>query len=171
MKAPNPAWQLHIQGIVLAWIRAYQYLEVWVENPHCLPEGERMQARLNVMWGMTRLTVGTFCSVLCPYYVQAVCCLADYSAFSAMEKAHWSTVELQQHALMAMARDAKPDSGKTDAATIIGGTELVAIQLALAHARHYQEATVVLHRLQDSSKHIQRQTPTVLVSGRRNPDH
>ncbi|XP_045132191.1 uncharacterized protein LOC123516654 [Portunus trituberculatus] len=84
-----------------------------------------------------------------------------------------TTAELRQHALMAMARVSKPgcvtyytdgsvdpDSGRTGAAAITGGTELgvrtpdhcstlqtelVAIQLALEHAHHRQEPTVVLH--------------------------
>lgn len=88
-------------------------------------------------------------------------------------KAVCPTAELRQHALMAMARvtepgcaiyytdgSVDPDSGRTGAAAITGGTELgvrtpdhcstlqtelVAIQLALEHAHHRQEATVVLH--------------------------
>ncbi|KAG0712078.1 hypothetical protein GWK47_019233 [Chionoecetes opilio] len=88
-------------------------------------------------------------------------------------KAMCNTRELRQHALMAMAqvveRDSRvyftdgsvdPDSGRTGAAFVTGGTEmswrtsdncstlqteLVAIQHALEHALHHREATVVIH--------------------------
>ncbi|KAG0718063.1 hypothetical protein GWK47_053216 [Chionoecetes opilio] len=80
-----------------------------------------------------------------------------------------TTRELRQHALMAMAQVAErdssdhsvdPESGRTGAAFVTGGTELswrmsdncstlqtelVPIQHALEHALHRQEATVVIH--------------------------
>ncbi|KAK8384638.1 hypothetical protein O3P69_014301 [Scylla paramamosain] len=75
-------------------------------------------------------------------------------------KALCAVEEMRQHAFMAMAQvtepdsvvyytdgSADPDSGRTGAAAITRGaeTELVAILLALEHAQHRRERTVVLH--------------------------
>ncbi|KAK3884439.1 hypothetical protein Pcinc_011276 [Petrolisthes cinctipes] len=85
LKAEDPAWQLRVQGIDLAWTNSYQYLGVWVDKrlsftAHAAYLRERTQARLNVMRAMTRPTAGATFSVLCLYYVQAVRSLVDYSA-------------------------------------------------------------------------------------------
>ncbi|KAK3881862.1 hypothetical protein Pcinc_013726 [Petrolisthes cinctipes] len=85
LKAADPAWQLHVQGIDLAWTNSYQYLGVWVDKrlsftTHATYLRERTQARLNVMRAMTRPTAGATFSVLRLYYVQAVRSLVDYSA-------------------------------------------------------------------------------------------
>ena len=84
---------------------------------------------------------------------------AEYTANPVCaRKALCSIEELWQHTLMAMA--VHPDSGRTGAATITTGTvllartsdhcsmlqtDLVAIQLALKHAQHHEETTMVLH--------------------------
>ncbi|KAK3895863.1 hypothetical protein Pcinc_000476 [Petrolisthes cinctipes] len=85
LKVADPAWQLRVQGIDLAWTNSYQYLGVWVDKrlsftAHAAYLRERTQARLNVMRAMTRPTAGATFSVLCLYYVQAVRSLVDYSA-------------------------------------------------------------------------------------------
>ncbi|KAK3886590.1 hypothetical protein Pcinc_009238 [Petrolisthes cinctipes] len=85
LKAADPAWQLHVQGIDLAWTNSYQYLSVWVDKrlsfkAHAAYLRERTQARLNVMRARTRPTAGATFSVLRLYYVQAVRSLVDYSA-------------------------------------------------------------------------------------------
>ncbi|KAK3886540.1 hypothetical protein Pcinc_009313 [Petrolisthes cinctipes] len=85
LKAADPAWQLCVQGIDLAWTNSYQYLGVWVDKwlsftTHATYLRERTQARLNVMRAMTRPTAGATFSVLRLYYVQAVFSLVDYSA-------------------------------------------------------------------------------------------
>ena len=69
VKAANPAWQLHVQGVELTWTKSYQYLDVWVDKrlsiaAHAYYLRERSQARLNVMLVMTRLTEGATYSVL-----------------------------------------------------------------------------------------------------------
>ncbi|MPC29080.1 hypothetical protein E2C01_022297 [Portunus trituberculatus] len=84
VKAVNPAWQLHIQGVGLAWTKSYQYLEVWVDKQlsfmvHVAYLREMTQARLNMMWATTHLTEGATYSVLRLYYVQAIRSLVDYS--------------------------------------------------------------------------------------------
>ncbi|KAK3889194.1 hypothetical protein Pcinc_006765 [Petrolisthes cinctipes] len=85
LKVADPAWQLRVQGIDLAWTNSYQYLGVWVDKrlsftAHAAYLRERTQARLNMMRAMTRPTAGATFSVLCLYYVQAVRSLVDYSA-------------------------------------------------------------------------------------------
>ncbi|KAK3889215.1 hypothetical protein Pcinc_006786 [Petrolisthes cinctipes] len=192
LKVADPAWQLRVQGIDLAWTNSYQYLGVWVDKrlsftAHAAYLRERTQARLNMMRAMTRPTAGATFSVLCLYYVQAVRSLVDYSALVLLalspnqqerlelpaSKSQCITKEIQQHALMAIAQATEPDSavyytdgsvdpdsGRTGAAAITRGTELcertsnhcstlqtelVAIQLALEHAHHRQEHTVMLH--------------------------
>ncbi|KAK3895846.1 hypothetical protein Pcinc_000461 [Petrolisthes cinctipes] len=85
LKVADPAWQLRVQGIDLAWTNSYQYLGVWVDKRLSFTANaaylrERTQARLNVMRAMTRPTAGATFSVLCLYYVQAVRSLVDYSA-------------------------------------------------------------------------------------------
>ncbi|KAK3895214.1 hypothetical protein Pcinc_001074 [Petrolisthes cinctipes] len=84
LKAADPAWQLRVQGIDLAWTNSYQYLGVWVDKrlsftTHAAYPRERTQARLNVMRAMTQPTAGATFSVLHLYYVQAVRSLVDYS--------------------------------------------------------------------------------------------
>ena len=69
VKAANPAWQLRVQGVVLAWTSSYQYLGVWVDKrlsftAHVAYLRERTQARLAAMRAMTRLTAGATYSVL-----------------------------------------------------------------------------------------------------------
>ncbi|KAK8386400.1 hypothetical protein O3P69_010815 [Scylla paramamosain] len=86
---------------------------------------------------------------------------AEFSATQLpASKALCAVEEMRQHAFMAMAQvtepdsvvyytdgSADPDSGRTGAAAITRGaeTELVAILLALEHAQHRRERTVVLH--------------------------
>ncbi|KAK8372372.1 hypothetical protein O3P69_018902 [Scylla paramamosain] len=86
---------------------------------------------------------------------------AEFSATQLpASKALCAVEEMRQHAFMAMAQVTEPDSGRTGAAAITRGTEvcertpdhcstlqteLVAIQLALEHAQHRRERTVVLH--------------------------
>ncbi|KAK8387150.1 hypothetical protein O3P69_018070 [Scylla paramamosain] len=131
VKAADPTWQLRVQGVELAWTNSYQYLGVWVDKrlsftAHAAYLRERTQSRLN---------------------------LPASKALCAVE-------EMRQHAFMAMAQvtepdsvvyytdgSADPDSGRTGAAAITRGaeTELVAILLALEHAQHRRERTVVLH--------------------------
>ena len=85
VKAADPAWQLRVEGVGLAWISSCQYLGVWVDKrlsftAHVAYLRERTQARLDAMRAMTRLTAGATYSVLRLYYVQAVRSLVDYSA-------------------------------------------------------------------------------------------
>ena len=85
LKATNPAWQLHVQGVEQTWTKAYQYLGVWVDKrlsfaAHAAYLREVTPARLNVMRTITRLMEGASYSVLSLYYVQAVRSLVDYSA-------------------------------------------------------------------------------------------
>ncbi|KAK4328702.1 hypothetical protein Pmani_000898 [Petrolisthes manimaculis] len=85
LKAVDPAWQLHVQGIDLVWTNSYQYHGVWVDKrlsftAHAAYLRERTQARLSVMRAMTRPTAGATFSILRLYYVQAVRSLVDYSA-------------------------------------------------------------------------------------------
>ena len=85
IKATNPACQLRVQGVGLAWTDSYQYLGVWVDQRLSFTAQvtylrDRTQARLNVMRAMTRPGAGATFSVLRLYYVQAVRSLVDYSA-------------------------------------------------------------------------------------------
>ncbi|KAG0716376.1 putative RNA-directed DNA polymerase from transposon BS [Chionoecetes opilio] len=85
IKAANPACQLRVQGIGLAWTDSYLYLGVWLDRRLSFTAQldylrERTQARLNVMRAMTRLNAGATFSVLRLYYVQAVRSLVDYCA-------------------------------------------------------------------------------------------
>ncbi|XP_063885546.1 uncharacterized protein LOC135113854 [Scylla paramamosain] len=85
VKAADPAWQLRVQGVELAWTNSYQYLGVWVDKrlsftAHAAYLRERTQARLNEMRVMTGLTAAATFSVLRRYYVQTVRSLVDYSA-------------------------------------------------------------------------------------------
>ncbi|KAG0727153.1 hypothetical protein GWK47_035253 [Chionoecetes opilio] len=85
IKAANPACQLRVQGIGLAWTDSYLYLGVVARQAAVVMAQldylrERTQARLNVMRAMTRLNAGSTFSVLRLYYVQAVRSLVDYCA-------------------------------------------------------------------------------------------
>ncbi|XP_076044675.1 uncharacterized protein LOC143027293 [Oratosquilla oratoria] len=88
VRAADPAGQLCIQGVGLAWVnsyQSYQYLGVWVDKwlsftAHAAHLRERAQAMLNVMQAMTQPTAGTTFSVLRLYFVLAVRSLVDYSA-------------------------------------------------------------------------------------------
>ncbi|XP_063887725.1 uncharacterized protein LOC135115154 [Scylla paramamosain] len=85
VKAADPTWQLHVQGVELAWTNSYQYLGVWVDKrpsftAHAAYLRERTQSRLSVMRAMTRINAGATFSVLRQYYVHAVRSLVDYSA-------------------------------------------------------------------------------------------
>ncbi|KAG0720443.1 RNA-directed DNA polymerase from mobile element jockey [Chionoecetes opilio] len=85
IRAANPACQLRVQGIGLAWTDSYLYLGVWLDRRLSFTAQldylrERTQARLNVMRAMTRLNAGATFSVLRLYYVQAVRSLVDYCA-------------------------------------------------------------------------------------------
>ncbi|KAK3895206.1 hypothetical protein Pcinc_001066 [Petrolisthes cinctipes] len=129
LKAADPAWQLRVQGIDLAWTNSYQYLGVWVDKrqsftTHAPYLRERTQARLNVMRAMTRPTAGATFTVLRLYYMQAVRSLVDYSALVLLalspnqqerlelptSKSQCITEEMRQHALMAIAQVTEPDS-------------------------------------------------------------
>ncbi len=120
-------------------------------------------------WPQADLPAPTYCSPP-PWEPPA----ADFSATQLpASKSLCGAEEMRQHALMAMAGvtepdsavyytdgSVDPDSGRTGAAAITRGTEvcgrtpdhcstlqteLVAIQMALEHAHHQQEPTVVLH--------------------------
>ncbi|KAK8375138.1 hypothetical protein O3P69_015649 [Scylla paramamosain] len=122
---------------------------------------------------------------------------AEFSATQLpASKALCAVEEMRQHAFMAMAQvtepdsvvyytdgSADPDSGRTGAAAITRGaevcertpdhcstlqTELVAILLALEHAQHRRERTVVLHT--DSRTGLQGST-TAVSQRQRGPRH
>ena len=85
MKVADPAWQLHVQGVGLSWTNSYQYLSVWVDKrvsftTHVAYLRERMQARLNAMWAMTRHTAWATYSVLRLFYEQTLRGPVDYRA-------------------------------------------------------------------------------------------
>ena len=107
VRAADPAWQLRVQGVELAWIDSYQYLGVWVDKrlsftAHAAYLRERTQARLNVMRAMTRPTAGATFSVLRLYYVQAVRSLVDYSApvLAALSPSQQERLEVVQNTAM-----------------------------------------------------------------------
>ena len=107
VRAADPAWQLRVQGVELAWIDSYQYLGVWVDKrlsftAHAAYLRERTQARLNVMRAMTRPTAGATFSVLRLYFVQAVRSLVDYSApvLAALSPSQQERLEVVQNTAM-----------------------------------------------------------------------
>ena len=69
IKAANPASQLRVQGIGLAWTGCYQYLGVWLDSRLSFATQltylrERTQIRLNVMRTMTQPGSGATYDVL-----------------------------------------------------------------------------------------------------------
>lgn len=85
IRATNPACQLPVQGIWLAWTESYQYLGVWIYKrlsftTQVVYLRERTQGRLNVMRAITQASAGATFSILHLYYGQAVRSLVDYSA-------------------------------------------------------------------------------------------
>ncbi|KAK8407615.1 hypothetical protein O3P69_002277 [Scylla paramamosain] len=61
VKAADPAWQLRVQGVELAWTNSYQYLGVWVDKrlsftAHAAYLRERTQSRLNSETSLVPLT-------------------------------------------------------------------------------------------------------------------
>ncbi|KAG0706165.1 putative RNA-directed DNA polymerase from transposon BS [Chionoecetes opilio] len=107
IRAANPACQLRVQGIGLAWTDSYLYLGVWLDRRLSFTAQvaylrDRTQARLNVMKAMTRLNAGVTFSVLRLYYVQAVRSLVDYCApvFIALSPNQQERLEVLQNNAM-----------------------------------------------------------------------
>ena len=105
IKTDNPANQLRVQGIRLAWTGCYQYL--WLDSQLSFAAQltylrERTQTRLNVMRAMTRPGTGATYDVLHLYYVQAVCSLVDYSmpVLTSLSSSQWTHLEVVQNSAM-----------------------------------------------------------------------
>ncbi|XP_076044815.1 uncharacterized protein LOC143027414 [Oratosquilla oratoria] len=93
VRAADPAGQLCVQGIRLAWANSYQYLGVWVDKwlsfiAHAAHLRERTQARLNVMRAM--------------YFVLAVRSLVDYIApvLISLSRSQQERLEMLQNTAM-----------------------------------------------------------------------
>ncbi|KAK8390570.1 hypothetical protein O3P69_010334 [Scylla paramamosain] len=125
VKAADPAWQLRVQGVELAWTNSYQYL---------VHAGYTLAGTLARMenWPQADLPAPTF-SAPPPWEPPA----AEFSATQLpASKVLCAVEEMRQHAFMAMARvtepdsvvyytdgSADPDSGRTGAAAITRGAE------------------------------------------------